>query len=381
MQKKILLVVNEDRFFLSHRKEIAIGALAEGWDVTVVAKDTGHGGDIMNLGLKFINLPVNPTGMNVLEEASTIRFLYKLYKDNPDAIIHHVGLKNILWGSLAARMAPTLGVVNAVSGLGTLFGEDGHSSRLSKMIQKVLRVGMHKHNIKVIFQNKVDMKLFLANDIVRKEDIEFIKGSGADLVEFSHTPPPSYPPVRVIFTARMLREKGVEDLAAAAEILRPKYEGKVEFLLVGGLSSNPKAMKAEEMERLADGKYIKWMGHRDNISTLLKMSHIMAFPSYYREGLPKSLIEANAIGRPIVTTDSIGCQDTVVDGVNGFLVPVHSPEQIAEKLRTLIDSPDLREKMGHAARKFAEENFDVNKVVSKHLEIYKKLIESNSKKK
>lgn len=374
MQKKILLVVNEDRFFLSHRKEIALGALEEGWDVTVVAKDTGHGGDIMNMGLKFINLPVNPTGMNILEEAFTIKFLYNLYRENPHAVIHHVGLKNILWGSIAARMAPTLGVVNAVSGLGTLFGEDGHSSKLSKMIQKALKLGMHKHNIKVIFQNKVDLKLFLENDIVRKEDVEFIKGSGVDLDEFCHTPPPSYPPVRVIFTARMLREKGVEDLAAAAELLRSEYQGKVEFLLVGGLSSNPKAMKAEDMERLADGKYIKWMGHRDNISTLLKQSHIMAFPSYYREGLPKSLIEANAIGRPIVTTDSIGCQDTVIDGVNGFLVPTHSPGKIAEKLRILIDRPDLRSEMGNAARKFAEDNFDVNKVVERHLKIYEELL-------
>lgn len=369
------MVVNEDRFFLSHRKEIALTAKARGWDVTIVAKDTGQGGDIMNMGLKYINLPVNPTGMNLLQEASTLRFLYLLYRSNPDAIIHHVGLKNILWGSLAARMAPTLGVVNAVSGLGTLFGEDGHSSRLSKMIQKVLRLGMHKHNIKVIFQNKVDMKLFLENDIVRKEDIEFIKGSGADLQEFSHTPPPPYPPVRVIFTARMLREKGVEDLAAAAELLRPDYEGKVEFLLVGGLSSNPKAMKAEDMERLADGKYIKWVGHRENISTLLKNSHIMAFPSYYREGLPKSLIEANAVGRPIITTDSIGCQDTVEDGVNGFVVPTHSPEKIAEKLRILIDRPDLRTEMGNAARKFAEDNFDVNKVVENHLRIYEELLQ------
>ena len=171
----------------------------------------------------------------------------------------------------------------------------------------------------------------------------------------------------------MLREKGVEDLVKAAEILRPEYEGKIEFLLCGDLSHNPCAMTREEILNLVDGKYIKWLGHRSDVVELLTQSDIMCLPSYYREGVPRSLIEASAIGRPIVTTDSVGCRDTVVDGVNGYLVPVHSPEKIAEALKKLIDNPELRKKMGEESRKIAEREYDVNAVAATHLDIYESL--------
>lgn len=228
----------------------------------------------------------------------------------------------MLWGGLASRLTKTRGVVYAVSGLGTLFGED-NIGKVAKVIQKFLKFSMKKRNISVIFQNHDDERLFLESGIVDKSKICFIKGSGVDLSEYNFSEVPLETPLVVIFTARMLREKGVPDLVAAAELLRGEFEGKVEFWLCGGLSSNPSAMKEEEINGMIDGKYIKWLGHRCDISDLLRKSSIMCFPSYYREGVPKSLIEASAVGRPIVTTDSVGCRDTVEDGVNGFIVPTH----------------------------------------------------------
>lgn len=370
---RLLIIVNEDRFFLSHRKEIALQAQKNGYDVTVVTKNTGRRSEVEALGLKMLELPINPTGENVLEEFRTFLFLYKLYRVQEPEIVHHVGLKNILWGSLAAKLAKVNGIVNAVSGLGVLFSQDKESF-MASMILRVLRFSHHRKNVIVIFQNNEDMQLFLDKKVVEEEQIQFIKGSGIDLSGFSYTPAPQEEPVRILFTARMVEEKGTIILAKAAELLRGEYEGRVEFLLCGGLSTNPKAIKENELKEHCDGEYIQWLGHRSDILDLLRKSHIVAFPSYYREGVPKSLIEATAIGRPIVTTNSIGCKDTVEDGYNGFLIPIKDSQSLASKLKLLIDNSSLRERMGLNSRRIAERDFSLADVVAKHLSIYDKLL-------
>ena len=176
--------------------------------------------------------------------------------------------------------------------------------------------------------------------------------------------------LHVIFTARMVREKGTLVLIDAAEILRKDYEDRVDFWLCGGLSDNPNALSEDELRSHCDGSYIQWLGYRSDVRELLRRASIVAFPSYYREGVPKSLIEACASGRPIVTTNSIGCKDTVEDGVNGFLVPVRDSRALAEKLKVLIDDPALRRRMGRESRRIAERDFSLEGVVARHLEIY-----------
>lgn len=369
MKKKLLLIINEDRFFLSHRTHIALLAKEKGWDVTLVTKDTGRKKEIEDMGFKYLELPINPTGMNPKDEYKLLKFFIQLFKENPEAIIHLVGLKNMMWGGLAAKMIKTKGVLFAVSGLGTLFGED-KSEILSRAIQQVLKIGMNRKNAAVIFQNHDDEKLFMQNGIVKKCFRFFIKGSGVDLAKYVPDHANENEKLKIIFTARMLREKGVEDLVAAAEILRPEYEDRVEFLLCGDLSTNPTAMTREDLESLSDGSYIKWLGYREDIPELLAKSDIMCFPSFYREGVPKSLIEASACGLPIVTTDSVGCRDTVINKKNGFLVHAHSPGEIAKALRILINNPEKRRKMGIKSREIAEQEYDVNAVAKKHLEIY-----------
>ncbi len=367
------MVVNEDRFFLSHRKEIALRAKQEGYDVAIVCKDTGQRQDVEALGLPMIELPINPTGMNVMQELKTFWFLLRLYAKDRHVIVHHVGLKAILWGGLAAKLKRVDGVVNAVSGLGVMFSEE-RLSVMAKGILWMLRLSSHRKNVSVIFQNHEDEQLFLKHHIIKKEQSVFIKGSGVNLEEFRFVPQTVSSVVKVLFTARMVKEKGVVVLIEAANQLRQKYEGRVEFLLCGGLSNNPKALKEEELRQLCDGKYIQWLGFRKDIHELLIASHIMAFPSYYREGVPKSLIEACAIGRPIITTDSIGCRDTVDDGYNGFIVPVKDVAALTQKLTLLIEDAELRERMGRNSRKKAEAEFSVEDVISKHLSIYEKLI-------
>lgn len=366
---KLFIVVNVDWFFLSHRKDIAIAAKNQGYDVTIVTKDTGKRPDIERLGLRFIDLPMNRSGQNIKEELHTCWFLYRLYKKEKPDVVHHVGLKTILWGTLAAKLAGVKGVVNAVSGLGVFFSEE-NKSMVARLLPKVLRFSHHRPNLAVIFQNDEDKDLFLRNSIIKEKQTFYIKGSGVNLNEFCYTSEPETGNIRVLLTARMIEEKGIFVLTDAAELLREQYQNKVEFLLCGGLDDNPKAIKKEELEAKCDGKYIQWLGYRTDVLDLLKDCHIVAFPSYYKEGLPKSLIEATAIGRPIVTTDSIGCRETVVDGYNGFLIPIKNSKALADKLQVLFDNKELRIKMGRNSRMLAERDFSIENVIEKHLKIY-----------
>ncbi len=372
---KLFIVVNVDWFFLSHRKEIAVNAKNNGYDVTIVAKDTGKSEVIKDLGLNFIDLPMNSVGMNPLEDLKTLAFINKLYKKEKPHIVHHVGLKSILWGTLAAKINKVHGVVNAISGLGIFFSEDNRSL-LSRIIVSVLKFSHRRSNIFAIFQNTDDRDLFLKTGIINNTQVVMIKGSGVDLNCFSYTEEPDTGKIKIILSARMIVDKGILVLTEAAELLRKEYENKVEFLLCGGLHDNPKSLKKEDMETVCDGKYIKWLGHQDNMKQILEIAHIIVLPSYYKEGLPKSLIEGAAIGRPIITTDSIGCRDTVIDSYNGYIIPIKDSKSLAEKLKILIDDKKLRKQMGINSRKFAEDNFCLTKVVEKHLEIYNNLIKN-----
>ena len=372
---KLYIVVNVDWFFLSHRLPVALAAQKAGWDVTIVTADTGRLQEIEAAGLRAINLPMSRSGMNPVQELKALWFLYRLYRREQPDVVHHVGVKAILWGTMAAKFAKVHGVVNAISGLGGFFAED-NQSLLSKILPSVLRFSHHRQNLLVIFQNQEDRQLYLNHHIITNSQARMIKGSGVDLHEFVYTPEPQEGKIIILLTARMIAEKGIFILTEAAEKLRKTYEHWVEFWIAGGLDDHPGAITQEQLNAVCDGLYIQWLGRREDVKSLLQQCHIFAFPSYYMEGLPKSLIEACAIGRPIVTTYNIGCKDVVTDGVNGYLVPVKDSKSLAEKIKQLIDHPDLRLQMGLAARKVAEQHFSLDTVIQDHLAIYEEILSS-----
>lgn len=374
MKKKLFIVVNQDWFFLSHRLPIGMAAKDAGYDVTIVSEDTGVSDKIREAGLKTINLPINKAGTNIKDEIKTFFFLYKLFRrENPD-IVHLVGLKTMLWGSLACRLAGIKAMVSAVCGLGVLFDEEHAHSFMTRSILKVLRVTHKKKRLAVIFQNNDDKAIFLNAKIMKEEQCVFTNGSGINLQNYDYTPEPTDGLIKIIFTARMVEDKGTLILIDAAKKLEAEYKGKVQFLLCGGLDTNPNGITKEMLKSRCDGEYIQWLGHRKDVLELLKQSHIMAFPSWYREGLPKSVIEAEAIGRPIVTTDSVGCRDTVIDGKNGFMIPIKDSDALAMALKKLIDNSELRQAMGKNAREFAVSRFDIKDVVKVHMDVYDNIL-------
>lgn len=373
--KKLFIVVNQDWFFLSHRLPIGVAAKDAGYDVTIVSGDTGVSDKIRDAGLKTINVPISKSGTNLKYELKTFFFLYKLFRREKPDIVHLVGLKTMLWGSLACRLAGVKAMVSAVCGLGVLFDEAHAHSFMTRSILKVLRITHKKKQLAVIFQNNDDKAVFLNAKIMKEEQCAFTNGSGINLQNYDYTPEPTDGFVKIIFTARMVEDKGTLVLIDAAKKLEKEYRGKVQFLLCGGLDNNPNGITKEVLESRCDGDYIQWLGYRKDVLELLKQSHIMAFPSWYREGLPKSVIEAEAIGRPVVTTDSVGCRDTVIDGKNGFMVPIKDSDALAAALKKLIDNPELRQTMGKNAREFAVSKFDINDVVKVHLDVYERVMD------
>lgn len=404
----LILAVNEDCFFLSHRLDIALAAQEAGWRVVITCSDTGLATKIRSYGFIFESLPISPRSLNPMKEWQVVNSLRRLLTKYPGAIAHFVGMKLILTGNLAARLAPApRGIINAVSGLGILFlNPDGKLQQsIFRMLRSIKNTAIPS---RTIFQNAEDENIFRQAGLLTPGEEYYIKGSGVNLNEYHPLnvtednkdikEQPMIPriidrsrlsfknigknnnrrsKIIVLFAGRLLRSKGVEDFVKAAELLRGKWNGKVEFQICGGLSTNMDALTEEDMNMMTDGSYIRWFGHRDDMPRVVRSADIMAYPSYYREGVPRILLEASASGLPIVTCDSVGCKDTVIDGVNGFLTEKQNPEQLAEALDRLLSDKELRHRMGAESRRIAEQDYDIRHVVSKHLYLYNSLLNPN----
>ena len=370
MKNKLLFVVNVDWFFISHRLVIAEEALKKGFEVFVACEDTGRSNEITDKGIKFIDFPFSRSGTNPISELSTLIKFYKIYNKIKPDIVHHITLKPVIYGTLISRLFKVKGIVNAVSGLGYNFTAD-RKGLVQKIMIRLLRIGFKRNNLTIIFQNDDDKKAFYDLGIISDSNfILKIKGSGADLVKFPHTPLPSFDMIKILFPARMLWDKGVKELRIASEILKEKYEGRIQILLSGMADDGNKAgVPSSYLEDWHDDKFVRWIGHQDKMLPIYQDCHIVVLPSY-REGMPKSLIEACAIGRAIVTTDAIGCKECVDEGLNGLKVPVYSTKELAFAIEKLILDHKLIQEMGENSRKKAVKEFDVNDVINRHIGIY-----------
>lgn len=366
---KICFVVNVDWFFLSHRLDIAKAALNKGYEVLVIGEDTGNSSQLSNLGIRFINLPFSRSGTNVFKEVYVIyKLFYFYFKFKPD-IVHHITMKPVIYGSLVASVLRINSVVNAISGLGYIFIKK-EKSLFYRIILVLMKLSFRKQYI-FIFQNKDDYHELLNLGVVSSKNKSFfIKGSGVDLFKFFPTKFPSFQKIFVVLPSRMLYDKGIYEFYQAALLLREKYYNTIEFNLVGMLDEeNKSGISKDVLLNWNDGMYFRWLGFKEDSVCLFSNSHIIVLPSY-REGMPKSLIEACAMGRAIITTDSIGCKDCVDEGINGLKVPVGDAQSLANAIEFLVNNPNKVIEMGTASRLKAVNEFDIEIVIKAHLEIY-----------
>ncbi|MDX1736860.1 MAG: glycosyltransferase family 4 protein, partial [Alphaproteobacteria bacterium] len=302
-----------------------------------------------------------------------IRSLYKSIK--PD-LVHHVAMKPVLYGSLAALTSHKPAVVNAMIGLGYLFIAQSLKAKILRpIVKQLLRMLNNRKGTRLLLQNRDDQKTFTHQVGVSPEQTRIIRGSGVDVEKFSPTPEPAVSdsdPIKAKCLARMLKDKGLLELIDAARILKAR-KVNMEIQLVGPVDDNPASLSQEQLDKWQDEGIVKVLGPRKDIAELNRLSHIAVLPSY-REGLPKSLLEAAACGRPLVATNVPGCREICVDGQSGILVPVKTSEPLADALQKLAENAELRQELGKNARKLVENQFSERMVKTAIVELYAALL-------
>lgn len=371
--KTILFVVNAPEFFLSHRLPLATAAKAAGYKVHVA---TAYGPDIEAIqaqGYEHHVIPFVRSGQNPLNELTTLLQLVRLFRYIKPDLVHLITIKPVLYGGIAARIARIGAVVSAVSGLGTVFLASSLGARLRRLLViRLYTAAFRQKRLAVIFQNPDDRDTLLATDCLRASEIRMIRGSGVALEDYSYLPEPEGKPV-VVMAARLLKDKGVLDFVEAAKLLKERgIDAQVR--LIGSLDQgNPTSITEQDLDRWTKDNFIEVLGFRKDIAEQYAASNIVCLPSY-REGLPKSLVEAAACGRAVVTTDVPGCRDAITPNVTGLLVPVKDAFALADAIQELIENPESRKRMGLAGRLLAEQDFAIGKIVEQHVMIYKELL-------
>lgn len=373
IRPKILFLITEDWAFCSHRMPIAIAAKKAGFDVVLATRVQAHAEEITTEGIRLIPIQLRRKNKNPWIELKAILEIVKLYKQEQPDLVHHVALKPVIYGSIAARIVNTPAIVNALAGMGHLFISDAWGIRILRLLVKIaFRILLNNAGSRVILQNKDDRKILLESGVLALDSITLIRGSGVDMQVYTPNPEPDGT-VIVMMASRMLWDKGVGEFIEAAHLLKQRGV-RARFVLVGNTDpDNPTSLTPSQLEALRLNEVVEWWGYRKDMPKTLSEAHIVCLPSY-REGLPKVLIEAAAVGRPIITTDVPGCREVVRNGENGFLVPARNPSALADAIYKLIESPDIRRRMGCRGRNIAEAEFSVEKVTSETIAIYEELL-------
>lgn len=370
IMKKIMFIINNYDFFISHRLPIAIEAKKKGYEILIACPNVP---DINRYGFSFIKIEMNRGGTRVLQEIKSLINIFKIIKKNRPSIVHLVTIKPVLYGGIVLRFVKTKGVVFAVSGLGTIFtGKNKKTSVLRKYIKKIYKFILGNNNYYIIFQNKDDKEIIKRIKHINDAKIVMTNGSGVDLKKYNYIPE-LYNKKVVAMASRLLVEKGVKEYIKAAEIVHD-IDPTIEFLLIGDIDcGNPSSLTEKEFEELKLLKYIKILGYRDDLHNIFQKVNIIVLPSY-REGFPKVLLEAAACGRAIITTDVPGCREAIINNKTGLLVEKENAKQIGQSIIYLFENNEVRINMGREARKLAEKEFSIDLVVKKHLHIYDKIM-------
>ncbi|MGL5742033.1 MAG: glycosyltransferase family 4 protein [Legionella sp.] len=375
--KRILFVLNDLPFFISHRLPIAVAAKKEGYEVHVATPQGVFPDEIKHHGFIAHKIPLSRRGKNPIQEIKSIFALYILMRSVRPDLVHLVTIKPVLYGGIVSRMLKIPAVVAAVSGLGAIYISRTFRGKCLRVgINQLYRSALKHPNLKVIFQNHDDRQVLLEEKAFSLAQTVLIRGSGVNLSAYVSLPEPENEIV-VAMISRLLTDKGVLEYVDAVTHLK-SIGVQARFLLVGESDhGNPAFIDDAVLELWRREGNVELLGHRKDIPELMQQAHIIVLPSY-REGLPKVLLEAAASGRAVITTDVPGCRDAIEKEQTGLLVPVRDAKALALAIQFLIENPDIRQQMGKAGRLLAEQEFSIEKVVSQHLALYQNLLTHES---
>lgn len=376
MSKTILFFVNDLGFLISHRAHVVLEAKKKGFKVKIGYGNLGGAKKsfFLNKSIECFHVPLDRSSKNPFKELWSIFKIWQIFHKLKPDIVHLITIKPYLYGGIAARLAKVPRVISAVAGLGILFNQNKLWNLCFQIILfPLFKLAFNHPNQKVIVQNRNDKKILINWINLDVKKILLFNGSGVDLSKYTK-PKESKGPVTVCFASRLLRDKGVYDFISAAKLIKKKGIA-VKFLLAGDLDpGNSTSLSFKDLNKIKNEKNVKVLGFQKNVPSLYAESHIVCLPSFYGEGLPKTLIEAAAASRPIVTTDVPGCRDAIIHNKTGLLVPAKDPQKLAKALMSLIANRKKRIKMGKAGRKLAEKKFNIQRIIENHLKVYQERI-------
>jgi len=371
---KLVFVVSEDWYFCSHRLPLARAAIESGFEVLVVARIRHHRRAIEEVGAKVVPWHLIRGSRNPINELRALAELAAIYRREAPDIVHHVAMKPVIYGNLAAHIAGVKRSVNALAGMGYAFSSTSVYARLLRpALAAIYRWLLSGRQCLLILQNPDDRQLMVGQNLIDGDRVRIVRGSGVNPEQYLPSGEPDGIPV-VVLAARMLWDKGIREFADAAGVLRKKAV-RARFVLVGDVDpENPASVPIRELERWHAEGVLEWWGRREDMPRVFAGANIVCLPSY-REGLPKVLLEAASSARAIVTTNVPGCREAVTDGDNGLLVPPRDAVALAAALEKLIADPELRRKMGKRGRERVLAEFSESRVMSETMAIYRQLLE------
>ncbi|HKU79134.1 MAG TPA: glycosyltransferase family 4 protein [Rhodanobacteraceae bacterium] len=373
---KIILFANTDWYLYNFRRSLALAVRAAGHEVLLISPPGEYGARFRDLGLRWEPLPaMDRRSLNPLREMRALAELVALFRREQPALVHNFTIKCAVYGSIAAMLTGVPARINAVAGLGYVFASNDRRARLLRpVVRALMRFALRGRRARLILQNHDDARMFLDHGLIEDARVRVIAGSGVDCNRFVPRSRSRGDPPRVLLAARLLWEKGVKEYVQASRTLRAQGR-RIRFLLAGASDpGNPAAVPEAAVRGWVDEGVVEWIGHVDDMPALFASSDIFVLPSYYREGLPKSLIEAAACATPLITTDMPGCRDVVTDGVDGLIVPPRDADALATAIARLLDAPELARKLGWAARAKALAAFDERIVIRRTLETYDEVL-------
>lgn len=372
---RILFLVTEDWYFWLHWLGLARTTRDEGFEVLLATRVQEHGYQIGREGIRLFPIGLLRRSRNPIRELFAVRELVRLYRFEKPDIVYHVGLKPILYGSMAARLAGIRRVINVSAGLGYVYTSKSFNARVLRLFLSIgLKAACAPSGSIAVFQNEEDRYQLIHDRIVEKSRTRVIPGTGVDIDKFQ--PVSDKPPEPIVLLAcRMLWDKGIGEFVEAARLVN-RLNVKARFVLVGRCDyDNPSSIGLKQLQRWQEEGVVEWWGHRDDMPTVFSRAAVVVLPSY-REGLPVSLLEAAACGKPIVATDVPGCRDVVLHRINGLLVPPKNASDLADAVMLLLENEGLRVELGCRGREIVVKNFSTAAVTAHTVALYRELLHS-----
>lgn len=363
---KIAIIGNQAFTLLKFRGPLIKRLIDKGYRIYALAPEFSPKlkRQVEDLGATPIEVSMSRSGMNPFRDLMDMVGLYKILKDLEPSLCLTYFTKPVIYGNMAAQLCNISHRFSMIEGAGYVFNDEAREGIRSYFLRKIVK-NLYKIALNgvsnVFVLNEDDEELFIQENILSKEKIVRIPGIGIDTQKYNYSEPDTSP-VSFILVARLIEEKGVNEFIEAGKRIKKNYPDRTRFILVGGVDDNPSTLTREYLEGLNEENIIEWVGHVPDVRPWLKKSSVFVLPSYYREGMPRSILEAMSMGRPIITTDWVGCKETVEEGENGFLVPIKNSEKLVKRMIYFVKNPKKIKTMGDNSRAMVLNKFDVNNV-------------------